>query len=331
MKSALSSRRQHQTAQENTLSAHTSVPRNREISVLAPLIGRSLEQEVGRIRKSTIRSLYRRPKNPPYTIHQFDHHQLMLNKQFQEIFAFNGLLTFDSLMNYSDGEMVKDQLPHRTTTRISLESPSGEVQHFYLKRHTPAPWQEYFKTWSRLRPTFLGACHEWAAILRFHACNINTMTPVAYGKRGRSSLLITESLENYTHLFDWIQSKPAEGELYSAILEMARLTRRMHAAGLHHQDYYLNHLMIPADYDPTQIHLIDLGRARQRYPLTEYWVIKDLAQWNYSARILAPEHRKLFFEFYFGKVSPTLYSRLIGRIQKKTNAISRHSTRHSLG
>lgn len=263
---------------------------------------------------------------------QFDLRRLTINKDFYKYLTAHKLLNCDTLLKpLAQEDVIKGKLSHRTTSRFSLQLDDDESRAFFIKRHTPVSTIEYLKNWLRLRPVYLGAMHEWEAILTFRKHGISTLTPVAVGTKGRCSFLITEALYNMISVKEWLTTQPTEGELYSAVKAMARLTRLMHGSGLHHQDYYFDHLYIPLNSDTEKIHLIDLGRADQKNPLTEYWVVKDLAQWNYSARHLAPEFRNLFFEFYFGSIAQPVLNRLMRRIQKKTAAIARHSARHSLG
>ena len=81
---------------------------------------------------------------------------------------------------------------------------------------------------------------------------------------------------------------------------MADVARTMHAAGLHHQDFYLTHLMVPQRGPAAPIHVLDLGRVRFQPRLARRWIVKDLAQLNYSAVGVSASDRLRFLTRYLG-------------------------------
>jgi tRNA A-37 threonylcarbamoyl transferase component Bud32 len=115
------------------------------------------------------------------------------------------------------------------------------------------------------------------------------------------------------------------------IHEVAGIARVMHRAGLHHQDLYLTHFLLREDDDLRHgLHLIDLGRARCRKRLSTRWIVKDLAQLNYSAHLLTPSQRRRFLEAYLDRPLDRGDRPFVERILRKTRAISRHSERNGL-
>jgi heptose I phosphotransferase len=186
------------------------------------------------------------------------------------------------------------------------------------------------------------------------------MTPVALGESGANSFLVTEALEGCTKLselrFDEAHesqvSRPwtlvtsrapltlalspedgSEGTRTSrkVIAQVARVAKRMHGAGLHHQDFYLGHLLLPngANGNDT-VYVIDLGRVRKQQPLASRWIVKDLAQLNYSARHISLTDRLRFLREYLGRRIGPDDKRLLARIASKTASIARHSKKNSL-
>jgi len=271
-----------------------------------------------------------------FEFERWDEGRLIVNRRFAPLLQQQGLITFDKLMHLQGGRVAKNLLPERTTTRFVLTSGKHDEQAFYIKRHEPSPWKEYVKPWFRLTRPILGARYEWNAILEFHKAGISTMTPVAVGRLGPRSLLVTESLEGCQKLSDWLQSRNRENRrtLHNSatrlIEAVARMTRAMHAAGLHHQDFYLNHLMVPTDDIHREVYVIDLGRARRRKQLSQRWLLKDLAQLNYSAELLSAGNRRRFLEVYLGRPLRRCDNGLIRRIQRKTQKIARHSRKNRL-
>ena len=119
----------------------------------------------------------------------------------------------------------------------------------------------------------------------------------------------------------------------------------MHAAGLHHQDFYLTHLMVPLDAicatplpaadrspapDGLRIQVLDLGRVRWQRRLSRRWIVKDLAQLDYSAPHFAASERMRFLAAYLGRRVETADRALIRRILRKSRAIARHSKKNGL-
>jgi heptose I phosphotransferase len=272
----------------------------------------------------------------------FDHWdggRLTVNRDFSQLLARHGLTTFESLMEYSAGQFAKNVLRERTTTRLELTSESGGREVFFLKRHHRPPLVEFVKPWLRLQRPILGARNEWQAILRFHEIGIATMTPVALGEsRGRSCLL-TAAIEGCCKLSEWMHAR--QGSLsngqrqtwHQAITGVAEVARSMHAAGLHHQDFYLTHLMLPVGAEtkrPRKIHVLDLGRVRWHRRLSTRWIVKDLGQLDYSASRATSTDRLRFLTTYFGRRLQNADRSLIRRILRKSRAIARHSVKNSL-
>lgn len=269
----------------------------------------------------------------------WDGGRLTVNREFSLILARNGLTTFDALMQYSAGQFAKNVLRERTTTRLELTSQSGESKVFFLKRHQRPPLVEYVKPWLRLQRPILGAKNEWEAILRFHEVGIATMIPVAFGESRGQSWLLTAAIEGCRKLSEWMNEQGGSlrnGQRHTwhqAITGVAGVARAMHGAGLHHQDFYLTHLMLPFGEKAEQrreIHVLDLGRVRWHRRLSSRWVVKDLAQLDFSASRATKSDRLRFLTAYFGRHPQNADRRLIRRILRKSRAIARHSLKNGL-
>lgn len=284
-----------------------------------------------------------------FEFERWDHDRLVVNRDAASILRSSGLTTFRALMDYTGGTSAKNVLRERTTTRIVLADETEQEQPFYIKRHWPSPWKEYVKPWLRLTRPILGARNEWEAILKFQAASIPTMIPVALGECRRQSFIVTASIEGCEKLSHWMDDhltdglRPDDLQMASLLHDVAHIARRMHDAGLHHQDFYLTHLLLPDGPDRptpdrptgdeegrTGIHVIDLGRARYRKRLSRRWIVKDLAQLNYSARLLSHSDRRRFLELYLGRPLTVADRPLVWRIVRKSAAIARHSRRNRL-
>ncbi|VAX42745.1 hypothetical protein MNBD_PLANCTO02-301 [hydrothermal vent metagenome] len=284
-----------------------------------------------------------------FTFEKWDDNKLIVNKTFAEYFQAAELTTFDALMNYSKTEVAKNLLQERVTSRFCLQDNAGNKKSFFIKRHSPSPLKEYIKPLFRFRLPILGAKTEWDALLRFHAEGIPTMMPVLFGQSKRYSLLVTEALEDCLKLSDWMnnslsdRSQNCSPQTEQLIKQTATIARTMHQAGMHHQDFYLGHLLMKQEPQPQEaqpqktaqstlpdIHVIDLGRACYRPRLATRWIVKDLAQLDYSASQFTKEERILFMESYLNRPLNSRDNALIHRIQRKSAAIARHSKKNRL-
>jgi heptose I phosphotransferase len=278
-----------------------------------------------------------------FALETWDEGRLIVNAAFAETLKHHALTTFQSVMDYEGGQVAKNLLKQRVTTRFELATPGGGSQRFYIKRHGPSPWKEYLKPWIRLRRPILGAANEWNAILRFHEVGIPTMTPVAFGQSGPSSFLVTLAIENCIKLSDWVETYFPLDAMRNGVVRphllaqshaltnrVAEIARRLHNSGMHHQDFYLTHLLVPQADIQGQMYLIDLGRVRQHQRLRAHWIIKDLAQLHYSARRLPADTWQRFLHGYFQRSLNARDNALIRRITKKSAAIARHSQKNRL-
>lgn len=286
-----------------------------------------------------------------FDLEHWDNGKLVVNKAFANLFRRQHWTTFSVIWSRTaEAAVAKKLRTDRITLRFTLDD-AGQERAFYIKRHERASLKEYLKPLFSLRWPILGARNEWNALLAFHEAGLPTMTPVAYGQSGSRSFLITEALENCTKLSELSlapneETHPAETGVSAPaatnglkrrwlVDRVARVTNKMHGAGLHHQDYYLGHLLLPdsqgnGDAVSDRIYVIDLGRVRQQRRLSKRWIVKDLAQLNYSARHLSLVERVRFLRTYLGRKFGPSDKRLIASIAAKTSAIARHTARHSL-
>jgi heptose I phosphotransferase len=269
-----------------------------------------------------------------FEFEDWDEGRLRINGRFAGLLRKNGLTTFESLARFESGDVAR-QIDSRITSRIVLHDAAGSHS-FYLKRHGPASVGEFLRPMLHGHWPIVGAANEWDAILRFHSAGIPTMEPVALGVHGRRSLLVTKSLDGHQNLLEWLRdqtesdSHPDPEHVRRLIGELARITRDMHGAGLHHQDFYLNHLLIPNGREPGGIRVIDLGRVRQQRRLGNRWIIKDLSQLDYSSQLLSCRDRLRFLRAYLGRPLTRSDRGMIRRISRKSRAIDRHTRKHGL-
>jgi len=182
---------------------------------------------------------------------------------------------------------VYRQLEGRRTLRFETNGKG-----YFLKSHKGVGWKEIFKNWAQLRAPILGATHEKDAIAALDNADIGTMTMAAYGCRGsnpaqQESFIITEAIEPSISLEDlaiqWREQPPSVQEKRRLLMEVCDITRRMHAAGVNHRDFYICHFLLPLEGTDRSLKLIDLHRALIHADLPFRWRLKDLASLYYSA------------------------------------------------
>lgn len=264
-----------------------------------------------------------------------DDGRVIINAAFSPLLTALSLTTFDRIWQFTNqADVAKNVRTDRVTLRFTLEY-QGHLHTFYIKRHGRSSLKEYLKPLFSLRWPILGARNEWQALIEFHKVGIPTMTPVALGHRGSRSFLITAALEACTKLSDLHRTGVAGVDRRALIDLVAATARQMHGAGLHHQDFYLGHLLLPnaslegqAPLD--RLYVIDLGRVRHQRTLSRRWIVKDLAQLNYSATGVSQRDQLRFLRAYLGRDLQRDDRRLMTQIASKTAAIARHSRKNRL-
>ena len=165
--------------------------------------------------------------------------------------------------------------------------------------------------------------------------------PVAWGKDGESSLVLSEGVSHVMRLSEWTERNFGEGSYrntrallakHKIIEEIANIVGRMHAEGLHHQDLYLCHFLCGSEQDGLPLTLIDLQRVKRHRRLPRRWQVKDLAQLHFSsAQYITRRDIWRFWKTYNSiyhtrrRIIPLWHS-----ILRKSERIRRHTLKHRL-
>ncbi len=154
---------------------------------------------------------------------------------------------------------------------------------------------------------------------------IPTVPLVGWGRLadGRS-FVITEDLADFRAADKVI----ASGFSFEKLLfPTADLVAKLHSFGLHHRDLYLCHFFVKAEDERIELRLIDAARVR-RLPrwMKNRWIVKDLAQFWYSAKQLGvPREQLIQWLKRYGTVRNLAdVDRLISAIDRKVNWIAHH-------
>lgn len=234
---------------------------------------------------------------------------LKVSEQFRQ--RWSGPVDFDRFMAL-DGEIFR-QVARRRTLKFAV---SGRP--YFIKIHRGIGWAEIIKNLLQLRLPVLGAENEYLAIQHLERLGVETMTCVAYGKRGwnpaeQDSFIVTESLENtlsLEELVDMSHQRPVSIQLKRKLIErVANMAKQLHQHGLNHRDLYICHFLLEMSDqgewpDPSDFHLylIDLHRVQIRPKTPRRWQLKDVAALHFSSHDagLSRTDRLRFIKSYTG-------------------------------
>ncbi|MGD8776770.1 MAG: lipopolysaccharide kinase InaA family protein [Syntrophobacterales bacterium] len=250
---------------------------------------------------------------------------LEVQKGFEPIFQGSSL---EELWSHPDLQTFKSKKDREILT-LELDSNT-----FFVKRyHGPGVgFLHYVLRGFRDR---YGPENEWQKANFLKKLGIRAVEPVVFGIERRygiirRALVVTRKMEG-SRVEDLLREKTDLDQKTRLVKKLAAFAARFHSLGLSHQDFYLCHLF----WSPksAEIGLIDLQRIRyfrgKNVQPRLSWVVKDLAQLDYSARnILGSEEydylKDTFVSVYEGYLPLIAEPRIIRKIQRKVSRIARH-------
>lgn len=257
-------------------------------------------------------SLYRMPESVTEIIEEIAQNnkkkEVNLSEgQFYLDQSFSSSLEMD--VDFDDMMSVNGQVYREAPGRRTVRFERGDEAYF-IKTHTGVGWREILKNISYLRAPVVGAFNEWHGVHRLNDLEIDTMTVVGYGIRGknpakRRSFIVTKalptsiSLEDYTQ--SWKEAAPTEKKdiqfKRKVIQKIAEISRTMHENGANHRDYYLCHFLLDmpdGDLEKIRLYLIDLHRMQLRRKTPVRWIVKDIAGLYFSSMDISLTSRDLY-------------------------------------
>jgi UDP-glucose:(heptosyl)LPS alpha-1,3-glucosyltransferase len=212
-------------------------------------------------------------------------------------------------------------VPDRENAYIDLDDDQGKHSRWHIKRFPP------HKTFP------LPAQDQVEAHKLIVAEQIPTATLVGWGNLAdRRSFVIFENLAGYTPADKLLEG----GFPFDRLLaQTAKLSALLHTRGLHHRDLYLCHFMVRRegqdDANDLDIRLIDTARVRRLPSLfgRSRWVVKDLAQFLYSAGKLqvTEAQRDAWLDRYARERGMPSSANLRGPAARKSRQIARHDAK----
>lgn len=270
--------------------------------------------------------------------------RLWIDEEFREALEHAGLTTFDAVMRTTAGRLLR-ALPHRENWRLDLPDVGSGPRGAYLKKHHTRSWRHWLRAKLRWRPVPSPGRVEAHNVARLERDGIAAMRLIAFGERVHhdghcESFLLTDELAGYTQLNDFLRQRfpplnaePRRDRHFDRLLrDVAAVARRFHRRGYNHRDLYCCHFFIREDAPGRfRVNLIDLQRVEHRQRFRWRWLVKDLAQLNYSAprdRISCTQ-RLAFMKHYLGvRKLGVEHKRLIRRVLAKHAQMERHLGAH---
>ncbi|MBC2693922.1 MAG: hypothetical protein HF982_01295 [Desulfobacteraceae bacterium] len=266
---------------------------------------------------------------------------LIFNKNYLEVLDDVPFDSFESVWKYQAGETIK-KIKARSVIRFEIQTDSGK-KFFYLKRHNTefAGIKRILALFSP-KPVLSEGKREFANICDFREGELGTILPVAAGERfvkfcWVQSFLITEDFSPFISLEYMLRDNPeffmgenAGDRKRKLINGIGILARRMHEKGFNHRDFNATHILLyyKDKSDAPDIALFDLQRV-DRSPFFRFrWIIKSLAELNYTLPegIFDKKDRIFLLLSYKGKKKLNLWDWLQCLwIKRKTARIKKHT------
>jgi RIO-like serine/threonine protein kinase len=246
-----------------------------------------------------------------------------------------GLTSIDAIFGFEgDKNLSKANLaPHRSRIEFQIDKPHTTL---FLKRYDRPPVIAQLKNrLSAKRRVSMGFA-EFDAAKKLAESGINTPKAVAWGAQAgrlfeKRSFVILEKVpqgESLERRLPDCFSGPATPENLkmrrSFIGDLAKFIKKFHDTGCRHRDLYLCHIFHTAD---CQYFLIDLARVFRPAFFRERYLVKDLAQLNYSspAKYFSNTDRMRFYFAYKARQGLASQDKtFIRKIIHKTRLIALH-------
>ena len=189
---------------------------------------------------------------------------------------------------------IRGKVYRRTASRRTMRWET-QGRAYFVKLHDGVGWREIVKNLVVLKMPIVSARNEFRACLYLAEADIRAPRVAGFGIRGRNpatlkSFVVCDALEDFVSLEEvvarWQRQPPSLERRRRLVAEVARFTRRLHAAGVNHRDYYLGHLYVRKRQDDvceTELAVIDLHRAGLRRRIPNRWLSRDLGALAFSS------------------------------------------------
>lgn len=255
---------------------------------------------------------------------------------WQEAFANSGLRTIHDFLTVTGDALSKPGLGRRYRARL-LVAKDNRPDSVFLKRFGPESWIDRLKGLWR-NPGELPAEREVRISEALVAAQLPVPRVLAWGvgsgrAHHQTNFVVLEAVPGQP-AHHWLSGVGKGIGAWQRKIKFAEavalLAARFHGQGWRHRDLYLCHVFI--DQTTNALHLIDLQRVFRPCCAARRWMVKDLAQLNFSAprEDITAAMRMRFIKHYFGTGRLTsTHKQLVRQILRKTGRISRHDARRA--
>lgn len=255
--------------------------------------------------------------------------ELTVDTAFRDMLKRNKLQTLAEFMSVSRENAFRD-VRERLTVGLDLPvNDDGKTLRVYLKRH----WKEKAVKSKGPRKE---ALIEYNNIKALEAQNVRVPQTVACGSgyiNGRpvGFMMVVEvpGIPSDDYIKDQFPKQGInESSLQSKrkfVRQLAENSSRFHGLGYNHRDFYLCHTFVIKQNENYIFHLIDLQRVQNRRLLRRRWLVKDLAQMNYSVPegMTNTDRLRFYLRYQDIKSLDKKHKSLIKAILRKTHSIAK--------
>ncbi|SJZ46812.1 lipopolysaccharide kinase InaA family protein [Selenihalanaerobacter shriftii] len=178
------------------------------------------------------------------------------------------------------------------------------------------------RKYDKLRFCFLNskAIRSLDIALALEKINVNTPKPIAViEKRGKFnkiiySYFVTEYIDYDYNLLDIVKddNHPLRGEVINFLPQIAQDVRKMHEAGIVHNDLHAGNVLVDNIDENPKFYYIDLNRGRIKEKLSTKIKLKDLARFK-----LWPKEWEIFMKNYAPENHQDLLDLMIKQREKR--------------
>ncbi len=256
---------------------------------------------------------------------------LYINEEFYPVLSQFNLDSFSALYNHKTDENKLTDNPGRLVDTFSLKKDNREYR-FYIKKH----YKRGAKLkWGESKKIIDAARVEWKSHLLCEKIGIFVPRVVAWGfsLKDHCSLMITLEVEGNTSLENILRNDEFPVGFDSKkyfIKQVAGIAKKLHGNNYCHKDFYTGHILVSKKDDENhrlKFYLIDLQRIIKMNYLRTRWIIKDLAQLNFSSQYpnISLKDRIRFLHCFLGVNKLSIQDRRLAvGIISKTEKINRH-------
>jgi tRNA A-37 threonylcarbamoyl transferase component Bud32 len=262
-----------------------------------------------------------------------------VDSSYVKAFEKLGLTSFDALFSFNTGKDPGGSSLPEYRSRIEFKTFDPE-RTLFLKRYNRPDVLTQIKNWFWHNCRKSTMSFDLDPVDELAPAGIKTPKTVSYGEQWgvffeKRSFIITEELQNAESLEqklpDCFRDRSKAGNLRQRrnfIERLGQFTKKFHATGYRHRDFYLAHIFYS---DNGTFYLIDLQRAFKPQILAERFRIKDISQLYYSApgSAFSRTDRLRFYKSYAGKKSLDRSDKaFIRKVVRKVKRIAMRETKY---